>query len=190
MFCGEWRRRGFTLVSVLVLLLVTGLVFLLAMGAFRGIRTPMTKGNQNTVAIALATELTELFRSMSNDLLLAYLRRNPGPTGLAPYTLCTPVNFLDRETGQIASPDPLANLTDPPPSTAGMNNLNRFYRVEVIDRVTLVTNAAACGQDPNAFGRGANESFVVTVGVSWMLNRGDPPASAKEVTLSTILTDG
>lgn len=183
-------ESGITLISVVIIGAVAAGLFVFASSAFKGARRSLTTTNQRVVAQSLANELIELFRSMNNDLVMSYLRVNPvGPT-LPPYNLCTSVNLLNRTTGQVGSPDPLADLAVSTGAVSGMSRVNRYYRVEVINRVSLQVVRTACGQSPAAYVRSANQSLVVTVGVTWLENAADAPAAFKEFVLTTMLTDG
>jgi hypothetical protein len=152
--------------------------------SLRQFRVSTTRSNQKLIAQSYTIELVEYFRSLTNTQLRNYLAAS------APYALCASVNLLNRETGVVSNPEALANLPAAPLSSglSGMTALNRFYRIEVINRLTLAANAAACGQSPAVYARGADESFLVTVGTSWI----DPQlgSDARESLLSVMLTDG
>ncbi|MCB0418647.1 MAG: hypothetical protein H6617_10195 [Bdellovibrionaceae bacterium] len=182
------NQAGYALLSLLVAGSILSLSVLFAQSSLLQVRVQQVRVNRRLIAQSYATELIEYFRSMTNDLLLSYLRRTP--SAASPYSLCQRVNEVDRRTGTIRLPDPLASLpqsaTDNP--VWGLAAANRYYQVEVLDRLSLTPVSAACGQSPSSYTRRENESFFVTVGVSWLdTDRGE--SQPHELTLGMFLQE-
>ncbi len=122
---------------------------------------------ETLIANALAEELLEFFLSQSAVRLRAYLSTNPANPALGAYTLCAPINLLDRSTGLTINKDPLAEL---PPTE--LLSANRFYHIEIIDLSdpnNLTKRRDLCGTSPAALVLTPSEKILVTVGVTWQI---------------------
>lgn len=158
-----------------------------------------------------AIELLEFFRSHTSDQLKAYLALNPFQDttcpGCGPYPLCAHVNYLDRKEGKILNEDPLAYLPSPNLMDAGDGALkaNRYYQVSVVDMTGTATDDAMrlqknfcamtakqvyLSQRTPVPGEtkelGAQDRFLVTVGVTWV-PKGKTVAEERHVVLTTLL---
>lgn len=185
------NRRGSLILSGLVALIIVAIGALIVSQSLRN-----TKGrvpfDQALQARLYATELLELFRAHTNATLRTYLSTNPVNAMLAPYPLCAQINLVNRATRTIINSDPIATL---PALIADINiipsvnntqpAMNRFYQVQVIDIVTMAINKNVCNFNALTMGAlGANERFLVSVGVTWY-----PPQSVniERVILTTVL---
>jgi hypothetical protein len=160
------NRSGISILSVLIAsaMVASGMVlFLSSLSSSQG---RINSAKQKAMVAASAAELLEYFRSLSSVQLNNYLQTNPVTRSTAAaqrYSLCSGVNVLNRSTGGVSNPDPLANTGD------GPLQLNRFYSVQVVDSVTLAARPAACGtKAPYNFAASPTDRFLVSVGVSWM----------------------
>lgn len=184
--------RGISLIEVIAAIFIVTLVAYLILTSSSGQRE-IQKQESNAAASALATELVEFFRSMTLARLKTYLSTNPVNAAFTPYPLCAHINILDRNTGNLVNADPIASL--PPNALGGGTGIgapNRWFMIEVVDRVTLARTVAACGQNPATYtlrakpGDPVDEVYYVTVGVSW--NRNSAPEPSR-ISFGTIIPD-
>ncbi len=184
-------KSGFTLLSFVMSLLIISLALFIMLVGEVSSRKTMARVQQRVIAQSSATELAEFFRSMKNNTLLAYLGKNPvDPTSL-PYAFCADINRLDRATGVVALPDPLAGSAaneGGPENVGTMQTLNRYYRVEVIDRITREVNSKACGKTPAEFPLSPNQTLLVSVVANWVAARSGG-FEEKEVQLSLLILE-
>ena len=176
------------------LLSLTVSIFLVIMGFYLFMRTSVQSRkqqqviSQSVVAELYASELIELFRAMGAGGLSDYFEDNPRNASFSPYFYCAHINLMDRESGTLLNEDPLAAL---PYSIldAGASAFrgNRFYQIQVIDIKTLTLNLDFCRHSADtAPDLGADERFLVTVGVSW-IPRGKKRSDVKRVVLSMVI---
>ncbi len=145
-----------------------------------------TQDLETVVADAYASELLELFRSETPTGFEAHLITNPVNSSLGAYPLCAQINIADTSTsGNILNRDPLADIVSAPITSGsstllppyreiatatgpGQNLPNRFYQAQVVDMTTLQVDTSYCGQTITpTFSLGTNETYLVTVGVTW-----------------------
>lgn len=186
------KSRGISIIEVVAAIFIVTLVAYLLLTNSSGPRA-IQKQESNAAASALASELVEFFRSMTLSRLKTYLSTNPVNGALPPYPLCAHINILDRSTGNTVNGDAIADLS--PRLLGGFTGLqaaNRWYMVEVVDRVTLARTVAACGQNPATYtlrakpGDPVDEVYYVTVGVSWYPT---PDADLARVSFGTLIPD-
>lgn len=178
------NRRGVTLISAVVAAVIVAGSAFIAFSALNQSRGVSLGNSEQLVAQLWASELAEFFRGHhSSALLKTYLQTNP-VGGANPYPLCSHINILDRVSKKIANPDPLAEL----PPQSGLNEANRFYQVHVVNLDTLqIVKSPYCSQTATAAVLGANERFLVTVGVSWLPRSGGTTTEVRRVVQSTIV---
>ena len=189
--------RGFGVLEVLIGGTVTILAILAINQVLVSTRRATALEQRRILAESYTTELLEFFRSLGNAQLSAYLQKNP-ITGLATpvtnlYPLCAHINILDRSGSSavnrlILNADPIADI-GPSLFDGGPPRLsvNRYYQVQVVDITTMVVNAAACGQPPT-YVLGANERFLVTVGVTWV-PAGQDVSGVQRMVATTVLPE-
>lgn len=155
-------EKGFSILSTVVALMITitsSIYFLRTLSASQKKSLDL---KQSLSADLMATELLDFFAAQSRAELLRYLTENPNGTG-SPYKLCETVNKLDRETGQVSNRDTLADL-DSAVLLGGSDpklRPNRFYKVQVIDLITLETKANPfCSLLPSEITIASNEILV------------------------------
>lgn len=141
------------------------------------VRRTLNLSEQRLIAKASAIELLELFRSFSRTQLNNYLAKNPVTNSVAAadlYPLCSHRNIIDRARSTQAvvlmNPDPVANLSNSLLDGATPSlKANRFFQIQVINSATLSVVTSACtATPPYAFAVNSPETFLVTVGVTWV----------------------
>lgn len=194
------KQAGFTLLELLLAISILGV----AVYGFVVLRSPgaaaIKRAALNTTASGYATELVELFRSMTSAQLIAYLSTNPVIVGNPPYPLCAHIGIMDRNTGNIINGDPITNLPD---QTTGLPNIfrgfegtrapNRWYLVEVVNSTTLTQvtapSANICGRSPIGMALGADERLYVTVGMTWFPTAEATINDVQRLTVGTVNPD-
>ena len=182
-------NSGSTLISVMIAGAIGVLLSMIFTQSLSYTRKAVIQFRNRAVAEDYATELLELFRSLSRDQINQYLMVNPVTSSNVPgdrYPFCAHTNLLDHASGQYLNPDPLANL---PPNLLNRGAIpllsNRFYQIQVVDLVTMASKSVVCDTvAPYDFVANPGDGFLVTVGVSW-------PSSTKRlferVVLSTLI---
>ncbi len=214
------KRTGFSIVSLIISSLIGAIGLFCLQTALISAQRQVLLKTELVIATHFATELLEFFRALTPDELKELLSQNPTDKNqdgiLNPYSLCTPINILDRESspeGQSGNPiilneDPLAAL---PNSKLDLSSIrskpNRFYYIQIVNLAVrdpdgnpfLFPRGDLCNKtvrDIYLFGRdcvgsekiqlGRYDRFMVTVGVSWV-----PPwkshRSAHRVVLSSLI---
>lgn len=191
-FCALHRRTGISLIGTLISLSILSSGFLLFSRSMSVIQKQRRNQADKVMAGMYASELLEFFQSFQTAAELEkYLKRNPinGRTrSVDLYSFCSEINILNRQTGRKVNADPIADL--PATRLDGANAkivANRFYRIDIVNLSTLQIDSSACSKNPATAGaRGANETYLITVGVSWV-PPGRPVSEATEVTLASVL---
>ena len=178
-------NRGLSLIELMASLAITSVGLILFTSSGTRLSNASRRLKDYIAAEALGMEVLELFRSQTSARFQQYLQTS-GTAG--PYLLCSHNNILDRVSGTVTNPDPLADL---PSVTLGENSSpklspNRFVLVEVVDMTTMQPNIADCLLDATTVVLGPNERFYVTVGVSW-IPKGKNVADVTRVVMSTII---
>jgi hypothetical protein len=165
-------ESGLSIVSVLISAFILSLVGVSFAQSLSGALKARKDGVNVLKGNLAATELLELFQSMSSNELKTMLSTHPVSGSTTPsnlYPLCAHVNLVDPTTGSLLNPDPLADLPD---GLIQGEQANRFYQVHILNVVTHAFSTAKCNQDPATLTLGSDERFLVTVGVSWKLQGG------------------
>jgi len=191
--CGT---KGFGILEVLIAVTLFSLIAYATSGGLASTQAKTATLRREAIALSLATELLEFFRSLSGAELNLYLSKNP-ITGLNTklYPLCSHINLLDRKHSTpghaiLLNADPLAELPLSPLSRGDKNkDVNRFYQVQVVNIKTQDVVTTKCGSlPPYDFDRlnFPDERFQVTVGVTWFNPNGDTP---QRIVMTAILPD-
>ncbi len=179
--------RGFAMLSVIVSsLFIAFLIFAIGQ-ALLFPKQQMVLLHETLVAEFYATELLEFFRAQSKNALRTYLTNKP-------YRFCAHINILDRQGAihSILNPDNIALLPSPNylDGSTPATESNRYYQIQTIDLATFELNGGSgkprCGESFGTSSLLPNESYLVTVGVSWIPKR-NSISSVKRVVMSTLI---
>lgn len=186
--CSQQRQRGVSLITTMAAFAIVAGAFTLYLSSTARNHASVRRYQDLANATQFATELIELFRSMSSTQMNTYLFTNAAKFTAGNVPLCAHINILDRSSGTIVNPDVLATLPpNPLDRTTPATNSNRYYQVNVVDATSLAINTAACnGTVPYVFG--ANERFLVTVSVTF-IPIGKTVASVERAVVSTLLAE-
>ena len=181
-------EKGVSLISVVFSLAILLIGLYGYLESARSLHAHSMVLQEKLVAESLVVELLELHRAHSSQDFITYLKKEPVP-GTAPYKLCEKINLLDRQSGLIINPDPLADILMPISDRWANSKLtNRTYQVHVMNMDTLqLVTAPYCGVSALSIPLLAeNERLLLTVGVTWV-----PHGKLKleRVVMSTVLPE-
>lgn len=193
-------NRGVSLLTTLIALGAFGAAFTIYNVVSQKASQQVQMGSNDLIAQSFTAELAEYFRAMSAASLESYLMTNPvtKKRDLASrYFYCSKINYLDRSTGSLTNPDPLADMPPSPldqPSPAC--RANRWYKVEVVDRVSQAKDISFCSLRFGEKALAANQTYMVTLNISYYpagtqgCSTGAPTSKPQESTMSmTLLRD-
>jgi len=184
------KVAGFSLLNIVLSVVIVAGAFVAFNRGLMSLENRTLRARQSLVAETQAMELLELFRSFSTAHLKDYLSTNPVSASFGAYPLCSGINLIDRGSGNILNEDPIATLpsSNLPTHESSALHPNRFYQIQVVDAVTLAVNKDACAETAATVTLGADDRFMISVGVSWVPN-GKKPEEVRRVVMSTLLPD-